>query len=132
MNTEEKATLYELLFGIVLFSAASLLVNLFISRRLVYSLGVLLGTAIAVFMLFHMYSVLKRALRYDKDTAAKKVRVAALLRMAVMVAGVMLAVLLPEVFSFVGVLLGVLTLKFAAYLQPLTHKFFNKILSKGR
>ena len=52
--------------------------------------------------------------------------------MAVMVAGVMLAVLLPEVFSFVGVLLGVLTLKFAAYLQPLTHKFFNKILSKGR
>ena len=128
MNTEEKATLYELLFGIVLFSAASLLVNLFISRRLVYSLG----TAIAVFMLFHMYSVLKRALRYDKDTAAKKVRVAALLRMAVMVAGVMLAVLLPEVFSFVGVLLGVLTLKFAAYLQPLTHKFFNKILSKGR
>lgn len=132
MKTEEKATLYELLFGIVLFAAASLFANLFISRRLVYSLGVLLGTAIAVFMLFHMYAVLKRALRYDEDTAAKKVKLASLFRMVVMAAGIVAAVLLPEVFSFAGVLIGVLTLKFSAYLQPLTHRFFNKILSKGR
>lgn len=132
MNTEEKATLYELLLGIVLFAAASMLANLFISRRFAYSLGVLLGASIAVFMLFHMYAVLKRALRYDEDTAAKKVKLASLLRMAVMAAGIVAAVLLPEVFSFVGVLLGILTLKFAAYLQPLTHRFFNKILRKGR
>lgn len=132
MNTEEKATLYELLFGIVLFAAVELLGNFFISSRLAYSLGILLGAAIAVFMLFHMYAVLKRALRYDEDTAAKKVRLASLFRMVVMVAGVVLAVLLPKLFSFVGVLLGILTLKFSAYLQPLTHKLFNKILSKGR
>ena len=132
METEGKTMLYELLSGIAVFTLVELLGNLFIKQRLPYSLGVLLGAVIAVFMASHMYVTLGQAMLYEEEAAAKKIKRGSFLRMAVMVIGMILAVLLPEYISLLGVLLGILTLKFAAYLQPLTHKLFNKILSKGR
>ncbi|MGN0507166.1 MAG: ATP synthase subunit I [Lachnospiraceae bacterium] len=132
METEGKTMLYELFSGIAVFTLVELLGNLFIKQRLPYSLGVLLGAVIAVFMASHMYFTLGQAMLYEEEAAAKKIKRGSFLRMAVMVIGMILAVLLPEYISLLGVLLGILTLKFAAYLQPLTHKLFNKILSKGR
>ena len=132
METEGKTMLYELFSGIAVFAVVELFGNLFIKRRLPYSLGVLLGVLIAVFMAFHMYMTLGKAMLFEAEAAAKTIKRGSFLRMVVMIGGMILAVFLPEYFSLLGVLLGILTLKFAAYLQPLTHKLINKILSKGR
>ena len=45
---------------------------------------------------------------------------------------VVAALLLPKWFSIFGVALGVLSLKFSAYLQPLTHKVLQNFINKGR
>ena len=129
---EEKMTLYELLAGIVLCLMVFLLGNIFVSNHLAYTLGLLLGGVIAGFMSMHMYNALQQAMLYDSETAAKKVQKGPMLRLLLMLAGLVAALLLPQWISIIGVALGVLSLKFSAYLQPLTHKFFNKFINKGR
>lgn len=129
---EEKMTLYELLAGIVLCLMVFLLGNIFASSHLAYTLGLLLGGVIAGFMSMHMYNALQQAMLYDSETAAKKVQKGTILRVLLMMAGLAAALLLPDWFSVIGVALGVLSLKFSAYLQPLTHKFLQKFIDKGR
>lgn len=132
METDGKTTLHELIAGIVVGLLLFLPGNLFVERHLAYTLGLLLGAGIAVFMSLHMYASLEQAMLYDKETATKKTKRAFFVRMLVMVLGMMAAALFSEYFSLFGVVLGILTLKFAAYLQPLTHKIYLKILRKGR
>lgn len=131
METDGKTTLYELFAGILLVFLLLLLGNLIVEQKLPYTLGLLIGTGIAVFMSLHIYASLEKAMLYDKETATKKTKRAFFIRMLVMVASIMAAAMFPQYISILGVVLGILTLKFAAYLQPLTHKFY-KILSKGR
>ena len=129
---EEKRTLYELLAGVVLCLLILLLGNLFVSNRLAYTLGLIIGGIIAGSMSAHMYHALQQAMLYDEETAAKKVQKGTMLRYLFMLAGLVAALLLPEYISVIGVALGVLSLKFSAYLQPLTHKFLKKFIDKGR
>ena len=129
---KEKRTLYELLAGIVVCLILFLLGNLFVSNHLAYTLGLVLGGGIAAFMSIHMYNALQQAMLYDEDTAAKKVQKGTIIRVLFMMAGLVAALLLPQWISIIGVALGVLSLKFSAYLQPLTHKFLEKFIDKGR
>ncbi|MBP3609820.1 MAG: ATP synthase subunit I [Lachnospiraceae bacterium] len=129
---EGKQTLYELLMGITVCLVIMLTGNLFVSNHLAYNVGLLTGGVIAGGMSFHMYHSLLQATLYDEETAAKKVKISSLIRMFFMLAGLVAAVLLPQWISIIGVALGVLSLKFSAYLQPLTHKVLNKIINKGR
>lgn len=129
---EEKQTLYELFAGIVVCLVVFMLGNLVVKNHLAYTLGLVLGGAIAALMSGHMYSSLTEAVLYDKETAEKKVKFGSLIRMFLMVAALVAAALLPEYVSIVAVVLGISTLKFSAYLQPLTHKVFNKFIHKGR
>ena len=129
---EEKQTLYELLAGIVVCLLILLAGNLLVSDHMTWSLGLILGGVIAWVMTIHMYHSLQQATLYDEETATKKVKKSSLFRMFFMVAGLVAAVILPNVFSMLAVVLGVLSLKFSAYLQPLTHKVLKKIRNKGR
>lgn len=129
---EGKQTLYELLVGIVVCLMVMLVGNLFVSNYLAYNLGLLIGGVIATGMSVHMHHSLWKATLYDEETAAKKVRNSSLLRMFFMLGGLAAAVLLPQWISILGVALGILSLKFSAYMQPLTHKVLNKIINKGR
>ena len=129
---ESKQTLYELVTGVVLWFILFLLGNIFISYRLAYTLGLVLGCLIAVGMSSHMYYILRNAMLYDQETAAKKVQKGTVLRYLFMLTGLIAALLLPEYISIFGVALGILSLKFSAYLQPLTHKFLEKFINKGR
>lgn len=129
---EEKKTLWELLIGIIVCFLLFLPGNFFVSNPLAYTSGLVLGGMIAALMSIHMYHVLQQAMLYDEDTAAKKVQKGTILRVFLMVAGLVAALLLPEWISIIGVALGVLSLKFSAYLQPLTHKFLKKFIDKGR
>ena len=79
-----------------------------------------------------MYSSLQKAVLYDKENARKKIQIGSLIRMVFMIIALVVAVILPQYISFIGVALGILSLKFSAYLQPLTHKVLKKIRNKGR
>ncbi len=129
---ETKHTLYELIAGVVVCFILFLSGNIFVSNRLAYTLGLLLGCVIAAGMSGHMYHSLQQAMLYDEETAAKKVQKGTILRYLFMLAGLVAALLLPECISVIGVALGVLSLKFSAYLQPLTHKVLKKFINKGR
>lgn len=129
---ETKQTLYELIAGIIMFFLIFLLGNILVSNRIAYTLGLLVGSLIAGVMSGHMYRSLEQAILYDTDTATKKVQKGTVLRFLLMVAGLVAALILPEYISVIGVALGVLSLKFSAYLQPLTHKVLKNFINKGR
>ena len=129
---EEKQTLWELIVGTIVCILVLMIGNLFAKNHIAYSLGLVLGGLVAIGMSFHMYSSLQKAVLYDRENAEKKVKIGSLIRMVFMVIALALSVILPQYISFVGVALGILSLKFSAYLQPLTHKVLKKIRNKGR
>lgn len=129
---EEKQTLCDLIVGILFFVLLFLLGNFIVENYFAYTLGLILGGAVSVGMSFHMYSSLQKAILYDGENAQKKVQIGSLIRMIVMVIALVLSVILPQYISFLGVAFGILSLKFSAYLQPLTHKVLKKIRNKGR
>ena len=129
---ETKQTLYELIAGIVVCLLIFLIGNIFVSNRIAYTSGLVIGSIIAGIMSIHMYHALEQAMLYDEETAAKKVQKSTILRFFLMIAGLVAALLFPEWISVIGVALGVLSLKFSAYLQPLTHKVLQNFINKGR
>ena len=63
----------------------------------------------------------------ESTVASGYMKKEAFLRMILIIFALLLAVLLPKVFHLIGVMLGVLTLKGAALLYPVTNKIlFNK------
>lgn len=129
---ETKQTLYELMIGVVFCFILFLFGNIFVSNRTAYTLGLLIGCLLAGLVSRHMYHSLEQAMLYDEETAAKKVQKGTILRYLFMLGGLAAALLLPKYISVIGVALGILSLKFSAYLQPLTHKVLKKFINKGR
>ena len=129
---ETKQTLYELIAGIVVCLLIFLIGNIFVTNRIAYTSGLVIGSIIAGIMSTHMYHALEQAILHDEETAAKKVQKSTILRFLLMIVGLVAALLFPEWISVIGVALGVLSLKFSAYLQPLTHKVLQNFINKGR
>lgn len=130
---ELKSTLRELYIGIAVCVTVFAGVGCFlVSNSMAWLFGTLLGGAAAVCMAGHMAHSVERAVDMEKKAAAGYTKRSAVLRMIIMVLAVLLAVLLPHYFNVAGVAFGILSLKFAAFLQPLVHKFSSKILRKGR
>ena len=130
--SEEKQTLWELIIGTIVCVLLFMLGNLLVKNQFAYTIGLILGGAVAIGMSFHMYSSLQKAVLYDRETAGKKIKIGSLIRMAFMLIVLVLSVILPQYISLLGVAFGILSLKFSAYLQPLTHKVLKKIRNKGR
>ncbi len=130
--SEEKQTLWELIIGTIVCVLLFMLGNLLVKNQFAYTIGLILGGAVAIGMSFHMYSSLQKAVLYDRETAGKKIKIGSLIRMAFMLIALVLSVILPQYISLLGVAFGILSLKFSAYLQPLTHKVLKKIRNKGR
>ena len=130
--SEEKQTLWELIIGTIVCVLLFMLGNLLVKNQFAYTIGLILGGAVAIGMSFHMYSSLQKAVLYDRETAGKKIKIGSLIRMAFMLIALVLSVILPQYISLLGVAFGILSLKFSAYLQPLTHKVLKKFINKGR
>ncbi len=131
MNAKE--TVRDMALGLVLcamvFAAAG---SLFMLREWYrWVLGVALGAAAAGLMLWHLYVSIDRALDMDADSATRYMKKSAIKRILIAAAVFAIGACFPKVFHVFGVLAGVLSLKFTAYLQPLTHKAIN-YLNKGR
>lgn len=131
LKDKGKRTLVDLLAGIVAFDALAFIGNIFCKNKLAYSLGILLGFLVAVFMCIHMYVTIEKAIMCDSKKAKAKTKLAAFLRMLVMVAALAAGALLPDYVSIIGVMIGILALKVSALMQPLTDKLILKTLCKG-
>lgn len=130
---EEKRTFLELITGIVLFSALFCIIGVMLSKnRLAFFLGVVFGGAVACGLCFHMYKTLEVTLDMDPESAEKRARTMTGVRMLFMALAVLVGIEFSEIVSVIGVILGILTLKFSAFIQPLVHKGTTKFFDKGR
>jgi len=116
--------LFELSLGILFLGTACLIIGIFLVKEPgLYAVALLLGVLLALITAYHMYRTLDRALDLGSE-AAKRVTTANLIRYFCIVAVFFLVWLigLNPLFTF----MGLMTLKFGAYMQPLTHKVVNK------
>lgn len=126
-------TLLELIMGIlvsgVIIQLIELLVTMvhpeIIGSRLSFALGLWIGVATAAGLAAHMYHSIDRALDMRSDDAEKYMRRAYLLRTLIILI-VAFIVHFLKIGYVMAAFLGMLTLKFGAFLQPLMHKCFKR------
>ena len=124
--TQLSDVLPDLWVGILLYGVLCEIVGLiFVEERLFYSIGLLAGVLCALFMATHMAWSLGQALDMAEGDAVKKMQVHNILRYMIVVI-VFFLLLFSKLGNPLAAFLGVMGLKVAAYLQPVTHKFFRR------
>ena len=119
--------LLELVTGILVFALIAQLTGLlFPINKMMYSAGLWMGIAVALFSAIHMWHSLQKAFSLDEKGAAGVMAWGYVLRY--LITGAMLILLFYTGIGYpLAGFLGILGLKAGAYLQPLTHKFYNFI-----
>ncbi len=122
---EGSRALQGLLAGIFLWGIVFGLICFFVGEgKVVFLASLWAGVAVAAWMAFHMYRSIGRSLDMASFDAVSGMKKGAVLRMLVVVAAILLVWRLHG--SFLGMFLGLFTLKFAAYSQPLLEKLLGK------
>ena len=118
--------LLELSLGILFLGSVCLVAGcFFVEEPMLYAAALALGVLLALITAYHMYRTLDKALDLGAD-ASKVVTTANLIRYVCIVV-VFFIVWLTGKLNPLYTFLGLMTLKAAAYMQPLTHKVCNKI-----
>lgn len=132
MNQEVR-TYYEMLIAIILQLIIYGIIGMVISGQyLLFLVSVFAGGGIAIGILRHMLRSIVVAVELDSDTAKKYGRRQAFKRLAFMGLALCVAFYFESYINPWGVLIGVMSLKFSAYLQPVIHKFIKSIYKKRR
>ncbi len=97
----------------------------FVKNKIYFSLGLLLGVLLAVFMAWHMAFSLNKAMDYADENAAKRVQRHYLVRYLIVIV-VFVSAAVSKLVNPLAVFLGIMTLKVAAYIEPITNKFFRR------
>ncbi|MFA9464812.1 MAG: hypothetical protein ACERKN_11040 [Velocimicrobium sp.] len=131
---EARETFYDLLLGIALCSLIVCIAGaIFVDNKLTFIAGVIYGAIIAGGLAYHMFHFLEKTLDFDPVGAEKYARKMAIIRMGIMVIAAVAAIYLSFIFNIIGVLLGMMALKFAGYLQPIIRRYITiKLYNKGR
>ncbi len=120
-------TLAELFAGI---TASALLVQgvivWLVKDRLSYSIGLWIGAALAAGLAWHMWRTLDQALDLGEAGAQKQMRRQSALRYGVVIL-VLGVLMMTQAANPLAAFLGIMTLKVAAYLQPVTHKVIIRL-----
>ena len=128
-----KQTFLELIIGILFCSGLFSIPGFFWEgNRSSYFLGLALGVAVAISMVVSMYRSIDRSRDMSEKDATSYTKNKVLFRVLIMVVAIFIVITNLETFHYLGALVGILSLKFSAYLQPLTHKFIFKFTEKGR
>lgn len=126
-----KQTLKELLYGIfICMIIFGILGAIIVNNKISFILGLLFGTLVACILVSHMYKTLNIALDFDEHSATKYIKKKAIIRVIVMGIAVGIALMFPNIFMPIGVIIGILELKVSAYLQPFTNKYITKKILK--
>ncbi len=114
-----KETLRGVLIGIMIYAVLVEMVGIFFSRNiLAYTLGLLAGTAVAIFLLIHMAFTLDKGLDMQETQAVKYTRRQSFVRLGIMLAALFLGVIFDKL-NFIALVLGLLGLKIGALFAPL-------------
>ena len=119
-------TLIELIIGILISGFLIWLVSLLITGLDAgFGLSYLAGVITAVILSIHMYRSIDRALDMDPQDAQKYMRKAYMIRtlFIIVVAGIVCRFHADDI---IAVFLGILCLKFGAFLQPVVHRVLEK------
>lgn len=121
-----KRTYYEMLVAIVVQLFIVAVAGALISREYVlFPISVIIGGIVAVSILRNMKKSIDIALDLDSETAKRYGRRQAIIRITLMGLILCVAFYFKKYVEPWGVCLGMFTLKFSAYLQPVVHKCFE-------
>ena len=124
---KKNRTVLEMELGIIALGILFQLGSIFFpGSRLERAVSLLLGSVLAAVAVLHMYRTLDRALDLDSGDAQKAIYKGYVLRY-VFFALVLVLSALTGWLNPLLIFLGYMSLKFTAYLQPLTHKLCNRI-----
>lgn len=113
-----KETMIGFYISIGIYAVIIEVIGIFFSEDILsYTLGLLFGVIIAVFLFGHMAKTLDHALDLQENDATKYVRLRSFLRLVVMMAALAIG-LMTERLLFITVLLGLLGLKIGALFTP--------------
>ena len=103
----------------------------FKESMLSWGIGFLEGVLIAAAIMIHMAVSVEDSVAMLEDEALKHTRINYIIRMVVVVI-VFLLIIFLKLGDIVAALFGLMALKVSAYIQPFTHKIYEKFISKGR
>lgn len=122
----KNSTLKELLIGIGIVGIVSqILCLIFFDRHLYHAIGLWTGIGISFVIAIHMQRSIEDGLDIAGDAGVKHMKTAYLLRTGISVL-VMAAVMYYGWGNPLTILLGIMALKIAVYLQPVMHKVLEK------
>lgn len=114
---EKKSMVFLLTRNVLIILAIALLLGIwFVPNKLFYIFGLALGGTVTIAKLFLMEEVFKKALKKSPNHATNFVRANYMLWFVVNFMVLFIGVYIPA-FNFIGVVIGLLSLKPAAYIQ---------------
>lgn len=130
---KDNETLFDLIFGCIVYSIVFEAIGLLVvENKGSYSLGLLLGTAVAIGLSVSMYKSLNNCLVMTEHQARRNMVFSTLLRAVVILLAAWIG-MRSEYFSFPGIIIGILGLKISAYFHAYTNVYITKKLyKKGR
>ena len=130
---KDNETLFDLIFGCIVYSIVFEAIGLLVvENKGSYSLGLLLGTAVAIGLSVSMYKSLNNCLVVTERQARRYMVFSRLLRAVVILLAAWIG-MRSGYFSFPGIIIGILGLKISAYFHAYTNVYITKKLyKKGR
>ena len=116
-----------LLLGIIVYGMILQLVGVwFVDDKLHYSGGLWIGIGCAIFMAIHMAVAIEDAVSIGSENGAKRKVITASLIRYIIVVIVFFAMMYFKLGMLIPAFLGIMGLKFSAYLQPFVSKRLRK------
>lgn len=113
-----KETLKGVFVGILIYAVLVEGIGIFFSGDiLAYTLGLLVGTAVAVSLMIHIAYTLDKGLDMQENQAMKYTRRQSLIRLGIMLAALLLGVIFDRI-NFISLVLGLLGIKIGALAAP--------------
>ncbi len=119
--------LLEMQTGLLIWGTLCQIVGAFFAgNQIRYAVSLWFGILFAMVSTVHMYQTLDRALDFDEGGARKLIFRGYLIRYMVFVV-ILFIIMITDAMNPLIVFLAYMGLKVTAYLQPITHKFYNKL-----
>ena len=130
---KDNETLFDLIFGCIVYSIVFEAIGLLVvENKGSYSLGLLLGTAVAIGLSVSMYKSLNNCLVMTEHQARRNMVFSTLLRAVVILLAAWIG-MRSGYFSFPGIIIGILGLKISAHFHAYTNVYIiKKLYKKGR
>lgn len=123
---ESRRLLKELYIGTAIHVAVFMVLGIFFMRPLwLYEVSLLVGGFASALLLYHTYDCLDRALELPAKSARSFITIRVIFRLMVRVALMIIGVLIHWT-ALVGVMIGMLSPKTSAYLNPKIKKLLDK------